>query len=133
MDFAALVKQALKGKEGFWRQRADGVHDMQYFSVSCMYPFPEPQETNIGTDFIKRLEHLEESIRKKEKGVTYYVKKTMRCCLCQKVIGSNMFEYDGYTWPDNYKHYLNEHNVHPSSEFKDFIQSHGHEDFTSLQ
>jgi hypothetical protein len=123
MDFSALVKRELKGKEGFWRERADGNYDMQNFSISCMYPFPEPQETNIGTDFISRLERVEESIRKKEKGVTYYVKKTMRCCLCQEIIGSQMFEYDGYTWPNNYKHYLIVHNVHPSPEFKEFIYS----------
>jgi hypothetical protein len=123
MDFSALINEQLKGKEGFWRENEDGSYDMHDFSISCMYPFPEPQETNIGLDFITRLKCLEESIKKKERGTSYNVKKIMKCCLCKKVIGNLIFEYNGYKWPDNYKHYLIDHYVHPSPEFIDFIKS----------
>lgn len=123
MDFTKLIQQEVQRNEGFWRKNADGSYDMHNFSIDCMYPYPEPQDTNIGAEFITKLEQLEDSIRKKEKGLMYCVKSSPKCLLCQQRLGSMRYEYQGFTWQQTYKHYLQEHNVHPSPEFKKMVDA----------
>ena len=123
MNFSALITAELRGKEGFWRKSADGSYDMHNFSPSCFYPYPEPQENNIGVEFTTKLQQLEDSIEREEKGFYYYIKRTTKCCLCKKILGSKVYEYKSFEWPQSYMHYLVEHNVHPSAEFKTFVES----------
>jgi len=43
------------------------------------------------------------------------------CLLCGVETYSEEFSLRGYLWPASYKHYINDHKVHPSQKFRQFI------------
>lgn len=45
-----------------------------------------------------------------------------QCRLCGQSNGSKEFTLGGFTWPEGYRHYLDEHRVEPDPEFKQFIK-----------
>ena len=96
---------------------------MHTFSVSDLLPYPEPRENNIGNEFIDTLENLEDNIRNKKSGNVNTIKKITKCCLCKKTLTSSIYECNKFTWPGSYKHYIVEHNVHPSKKFMEFVIS----------
>ncbi len=43
------------------------------------------------------------------------------CRVCRKPNGNEEFKLVGWVWPQGYRHYIEEHNVRPSPEFKQFV------------
>lgn len=44
-----------------------------------------------------------------------------RCRCCHRDNGNHEYRYNGWTWPEGYRHYLEDHNVLPDAAFKDFV------------
>lgn len=45
------------------------------------------------------------------------------CRVCGKLNGNVTYTYKGWQWPSGYLHYITDHNVHPSPEFKRLVLS----------
>lgn len=54
-----------------------------------------------------------------------YIKGSFYCVFCNEKISGSMFRYEieneNWDWPNNYRHYIEKHGVHPSDEFIIFI------------
>lgn len=91
--------------EGHWR------------AEEFVLPWPITQSESVGVAFRNKLRKLE----KKARRIAY--KGSSECRLCGRVNGSTAYEYGGWHWPIGLWHYLKVHNVHPSEEFKLFVES----------
>lgn len=52
----------------------------------------------------------------------YRGSSTCRCC-SNPFNGSREFNFQGWTWPEGYMHYLRDHNVLPDEGFRQFIMT----------
>jgi hypothetical protein len=43
------------------------------------------------------------------------------CRICNCMNGSDEYSYKNFVWPSGYLHYIRDHNVHPSEQFKKLI------------
>lgn len=73
----------------------------------------EPWERQ--TEFITKLI----SVQKTAKSLQY--RGCSLCRICNKVNGSITYQCNDWQWPQGYIHYITEHNVKPSKEFRDMI------------
>ena len=48
-------------------------------------------------------------------------KRSHNCKVCGVSLDDRHFVLDGFTWPEHYSHYLQEHNIAPDPAFKQFI------------
>jgi hypothetical protein len=92
--------------EGYW-----------YSADEPQYPKPvahlRPSPTQAV--FLEKLTKLESKAQKR------HFKGWSNCRLCKKPNGSSEFTLKGWRWPEGYRHYIQDHNVRPSPEFKDFV------------
>lgn len=97
---------AERTKEGFW-----------YSKYEPDLPTPvandEPWEGQAG--FITRLQEVE----KVAQCISYRGFSSCRICGCMN--GSREFLHNGFRWPQGLMHYITEHNVQPSAEFREMI------------
>ena len=94
--------------EGYWWSR----YEPQYLMPIC-HDIPwEGQE-----DFLHALRRRQKAAAK----VQYRGWSTCRICKCTN--GSTEYKSGGWIWPEGYIHYIEEHNVKPSSEFYKFVMA----------
>lgn len=110
----------IKKYEGYWAL-TNGVVEG---SVNKMpweenYPWPESRTTKCNYELITRLKNI--FIKAPQESYFGFSK----CRFCHKENGCSEYllikENIKYIVPDGYLHYLEEHNVHPSEEFLQFI------------
>lgn len=94
-------------KEGFW-----------YSKYEPTLPKPVILE-NAWTGKEKFLEDLGHA-ETLAKDVHY--RGSSNCRICEQLNGSVEYELDEWAWPAGYAHYIFEHNVYPSLEFRKFIK-----------
>lgn len=86
------------------------------------YPFPK-SETKGDTDFIAKFDDLLKSDKIIEKNFL----GSSKCRLCDKNNGSKEFtlKYEGidFIFPEGLRHYYEDHNVHPSKEFRNAVMN----------
>lgn len=78
------------------------------------YPKPIPSISPFYQKelILKKLISLETKLTKfRTKGYS-----RCRCCKCPN--GSGEYRYKNWLWPEGFIHYIVEHNIEPSSEFK---------------
>lgn len=98
--------------EGYWRSSED--------EKNSDLPWPRPSDTKCSSDFIDKLKYvLSHSVEgKRYRGYS-------NCRLCGGLNGTReylpMINEVRYVVPEGYLHYLEDHNVHPSEDFKSFI------------
>ncbi len=92
-------------REGFWASE----HEPNLPKVSEGEPWAGIEE------FLHLLEITERSAKR----ITY--RGWSYCRICNEANGSCEFYVDGWTWPSGYRHYIQDHNVRPSSAFQEFI------------
>ena len=105
------VQSKSRRREGFWRQTFEELSDL---------PWPEPGEWS-STDRLKFLEALAVFEKKCDRleSVGY-----SHCRLCDfQKNGFRTFMTSHWSWPEGYRHYIEEHNVRPSPEFEALILS----------
>ena len=75
-------------------------------------PLPEQDWQPYPPIFVKLLDKVENLI-----GPTTRYRGWSDCRVCGKHNGSVEFTLNNFTWPEGYKHYIAEHNVHPPPNF----------------
>ena len=90
--------------EGYW-----------YSKYEPELPHPIPQDKPVEPEFLEKLRKVQSLARVE----SYRGWSICRCC--NKYNGSREYEYNGWAWPEGYEHYLIEHNVHPTPEFREMI------------
>lgn len=91
--------------EGYW-----------YDKYNPQYPKPIPQKTKCDQEFISKLKSLE------ERAAIICYRGSSNCRICNIRNGSKEYMYGGWNWPSGYMHYITEHNIHPSEEFRKFVE-----------
>ena len=67
-------------------------------------------------EFIEKLEKVQ------ERAEILHTRGWSDCRLCQTPNGSAEYRYNGWAWPEGYMHYLVDHRVHPSKDFRAMIE-----------
>lgn len=103
--------------ESYWRSnKNDNLID----SNGLLFPYPKEGEP--WTDkfqFLERLKTVQKMLKLKNK---YYLKDNKNCLLCNKQnITSGIYQINNIAWEDGLVHYIDTHNIKPSSDFIDFI------------
>ncbi len=103
--------------ESYWRSnKNDNLID----SNGLLFPYPKEGEP--WTDkfqFTERLKTVQKMLKLKNK---YYLKDNKNCLLCNKQnITSGIYQINNIAWEDGLVHYIDTHNIKPSSDFIDFI------------
>lgn len=93
--------------EGFWWSESE-PH----------LPMPHQQPEAVEQDFIDNLLYVENIAG----NIKYKGYSTCRICNNNKKNGSLEYKHNGYRWPQGLIHYFVCHNVHPTAEFKQFIE-----------
>lgn len=105
--------------EKIWRtKKTDYVRD----SKGELFPYPKehegywPDKQNV----LNRLESFGTYLETKGKTIPYDEKK--ECLICgKKNVTTKRFKYINIMWEDGLSHYINVHNIEPSTQFKQFI------------
>jgi len=95
--------------EGYW---AKGPND----TIST-YPWPVESDTPMinKDDFLRRLSVVEtKALRESYRGISM-------CRCCGKMNGNAEYEFGGYQWPAGFRHYIEVHNIRPTSAFEQMI------------
>jgi hypothetical protein len=95
--------------EGHWRS---SVRE----SSELPWPKPDPQWRERAT-FLARLDRVELTATR----IVY--RGFSMCRLCGRRNGHESFRSARWEWPAGFRHYIAEHDVHPSPEFEDFINN----------
>jgi hypothetical protein len=103
--------------EGFWYSKSDAKE----------MPYPRATDTKVDKDFLDKLKKAIDLLQKDMIGELAVVGELSYCRLCLKENGSYEFvmEKDGrrFIFLEGIVHYYEEHNVQPSTEFKELIMS----------
>ena len=94
-------------REGFWYWEYEKHLPLP---VECAEPF-EGQ-----TDFLRALDAVEEAAN------FLQAKGWSTCRICNCVNGSREYRTSVAQWPEGLRHYIAEHNVEPSKEFRNYIR-----------
>lgn len=95
-------------KEGFWKS----IYDEELPApVSRVRPMEDKAAFLTALDAVQ-----DKATRTSYRGLSY-------CRICEMQNGNGTYEYEGWMWPTGYRHYIEVHNVKPSSAFKEFIMS----------
>lgn len=104
--------------EGFWYSR-----DEPYL--------PMPVSNNKSWDgqsaFVLKLKQIEDIAQVK------IYRGFSRCRICNKLNGCKQYFFNGWEWPQGLMHYITEHNVEPSKEFKEIITTPLYDKPTTLE
>lgn len=92
--------------EGFWRSSSEPELPM---------PQVQPDPWLGQRDFEEALEAVEDHT-----DVVCY-RGWSQCRICGAANGNREHVYKDWSWPSGFKHYVEDHNVEPSLEFKAFI------------
>jgi hypothetical protein len=97
-------------EEGFWYE----INDKE-----SNYPKVEEfiKDTKVPEDFLNKLGEVE--LYAKKVGYLGYSK----CRVCSRNNGDTTNISGEFSFPQGYRHYLEEHNVHPSERFKKFVMN----------
>ena len=104
-------------KEGFW---CENLKD-------TTYPLPKPAETRVEQKFIDKFKKVIDS--NNTQGLTALTEYLgcSTCRICKKRNGNQEYtitsDHMVFKVPSGFTHYLEEHNVHPSKEFREFIEN----------
>ena len=79
--------------------------------------FPVSQSMPVDSTILKALDVAEAQAQKN----SYFGFSTCRLCRCMN--GGDEFTLNNWMWPSGFRHYLTDHNVHPSADFVEFITS----------
>jgi hypothetical protein len=98
--------------EGYWFNSNDEQR---------LLPFPKKTDVNVDTDFLEKLEIT----MSKYKPIMYF--GPSGCRICNEYCGSLEYVINNdnvkFIFPEGIMHYYKEHNVQPSTEFKNFIMN----------
>lgn len=103
-------------REGYWNDLKNNHPD---------YPFPQIFDDKVD-DFIARLDIiLSPNLPYKKRGFMQLGHSECRICGCMNGYSDLFIRYDSITYiiPEGLMHYYKEHNVHPSEEFREFINN----------
>lgn len=99
--------------EGYWRSLYPNDRTTQDYPVPVAHEEPFPEKVA----FLKVLAEKEAKARE------VHYRGWSTCRVCNQYNGSTEFEYNGWRWPQGYRHYVEDHNVAPSKDFMKFILS----------
>lgn len=97
-------------REGFW-----------WSKCHKLFPKPVPHEKPWKGKgrFLKALSKIERKADDTARRNATKGWSNCRCCGCKN--GGTTFEYQGWRWPDGFRHYVEKHNVRPSLAFQEFV------------
>lgn len=95
-------------REGFWRWAGEPTLPM---------PKSRAQPWSGQERFLRQLAAVEENA-----DVLRY-RGTSTCRCCGRSNGNAEYNIDGATWPAGLRHYIEDHNVKPSTKFIRFVES----------
>lgn len=77
------------------------------------------EKTKIGDNFIEQLKLVEKYSYRQ------VLSENSECEICNKQIGdSEITSHDmSYIFPSDYRHYMEEHNIHPPNNFYDYVMN----------
>jgi hypothetical protein len=104
--------------EKIWRsEKNDYARD----SKGEIFPFPKKGSKWAGEQTVlNRLNSIDEYLNLKKKYELYEEPKD--CLLCdEKNVTTRRYDFMNVMWEDGLKHYIDKHNVEPSTQFKEFI------------
>ena len=92
-------------REGFWNDEQNRYPE---------FPMPEHSDVEFDDKFdildkLHMIQMLTSSV--------FYAKGFSICRCCGVPNGSMQYEACGYTWPEGFEHYIQDHNVRPSNDF----------------
>ncbi len=92
--------------EGYW-----------YSEATPEYPMPVHTDVvpHNKSDILKALDKAEASAR------TVAYKGFSICRCCGRINGSREFSYKGWSWPEGFRHYIEDHNIVPSFKFTEEV------------
>lgn len=89
--------------EGYWWSQ----HSPEYPKpIESKVPFPDKDAV------VKKLRSVEERARK------VHYKGISSCRCCNTCNGSGEYSHKNWKWPEGLMHYIVDHNIEPSAEFK---------------
>ena len=105
-------------KEGFWATKTDPKDRINPMPWDEIYTaWPEVSDESVSSEIITALDRAEHHATVKQ-----YMGGSP-CRLCDRIVGSKEFSLNGWIWPEGYKHYMLNHNVHPTANFVKFLQT----------
>lgn len=93
-------------REGFWREGKES---------SLPMPVARQEAWKGRGEFLKSLAKKEKRANKAK------FKGDSLCRLCKKLNKSGEYSFEGWAWPEGFRHYVEKHNVRPSLAFQEFI------------
>lgn len=103
-------------QDGFWRQQETDTLDPLPWPQANDEPWEDVSRGSGQSAFLDKLA-LVESIA----GAASY--RGFSCCrLCGVTNGSRTFVLDDWQWPEGYRHYIEAHNVMPTTGFRRFVE-----------
>ena len=94
--------------EGFWRSSKNANEDL---------PWPEPDPS-----WARRSIFLDALDRAEAEAQRFPAAGFSLCRLCGCMNGSQQLVLEPWQWPEGYRHYIEIHQVRPSSNFESFIE-----------
>lgn len=98
----------LRNKEGFWWSK---------FEPRLPMPAAQPRAWKGKKSFLRSLGRVEMTVEYSQ------YRGSSKCRICDMLNGSKTFHTDEWEWPSGLRHYIEAHNVEPTPEFRDFIES----------
>lgn len=108
----------MERKVGFWNTHKDDYPELPL-------PLAREKPWKGRRDFLALLSGVENLIKGHQLGRINRYRGFSSCRCCGKANGSQEYTYNGFQWPEGFRHYIEEHNVKPPQDFIDFILS-GH-------
>lgn len=108
--------------EGLWRLNKE-IGEKDYDDNNEPYPYPihKTKKHNLSK-FIEKLKIFQLLLTNNKKYAKY--KKPKKCLICGKhQITTKLFDLENVHWTNGYLHYIIEHNINPTVEFKKYINS----------
>ncbi len=108
--------------EGIWNLSRNKIV-LDDVGIPFKYPKHSSKEWKSKLLFLKKLKRIEKSLDKYKKYTKYKHQKD--CILCgEKNITTKLYRLINVNWEDGLKHYIDDHNIIPDSDFMDHIYSH---------
>ena len=102
-----MNKMEKEKREGFWWSK---------------YEPKLPKVKHEQTPWKGKALFLADLRRVQSKAATIQYRGWSNCRCCKQANGTMDYRYNGWTWPEGYEHYIQQHNVQPTPEFKAFIE-----------
>ena len=119
MDNVIIMKNNEYKLEKIWRNKKN---DMTLDSKGNIFPYPKQNNTSWGDKdvLLERLEMLNKLLDYKNKYKSYG--KNKKCLICKEPdISTKKYIFKHTIWEDGLNHYIEKHNIEPSTQFKKFI------------